>query len=249
MTLLCAAIDFFESTLGQLDKVKDKGAYRGGPAYYMSVGLRRPWVGAFFAVISTITYGLVFNSLQANSIVDATATSFSIDTSQSFWLPVGLGIGLAVVTGLVFLGEAQRISNWSAVIVPVMPVAYLALGLIVVALNITEVPAMIALIVKNALGFDSVIGGGIGIVIMQGIRRGPGPFSNEAGMGSVPNAAATSSVSHPVKQGLVQSLGVYFDTILVCTITAFVVLLSNPTYDEAQGASLTQTALALQLGD
>lgn len=151
------------------------------------------------------------------------------------------------MTGLVFLGGVQRISSWLAVIVPVMTVAYLILGVIVVAINITEVPAMFALIVKNALGFDSVIGGGIGIVIMQGIRRGL--FSNEAGMGSVPNAAATSSVSHPAKQGLVQSLGVYFDTILVCSITAFIVLLSNPEYDEAQGASLTQTALASQLGD
>lgn len=247
MAVLGAATAFIESTLGQLYKVKDKGAYRGGPAYYMSVGLKQPWMGAFFAVIITITYGFVFNSLQANSIVDATATSFSVDTTQSFWLPVGLGIGLAVVTGLVFLGGVQRISNWSSVIVPIMAVAYLILGVIVVVLNITEVPTMFALIVKNALGFDSIIGGGIGIVIMQGIRRGL--FSNEAGMGSVPNAAATSSVSHPVKQGLVQSLGVYFDTILVCSITAFIVLLSNPTYDEAQGASLTQTALASQLGD
>ncbi len=211
----------------------------------MSVGLKQPWMGAFFAVIITVTYGLVFNSLQANSIVDATATSLNVDTTQSFWLPVGLGIFLALVTGAVFLGGVQRISAWSSVIVPVMAGAYLLLGILVVAMNITEVPDMIALIVTNAFGIDSVVGGGIGIVILQGIRRGL--FSNEAGMGSVPNAAATSSVSHPAKQGLVQSLGVYFDTILVCSITAFIVLLSNPVYDEAQGASLTQTALASQL--
>lgn len=246
MAIFGAATAFVESTLGQLYKVKDKDSYRGGPAYYMSVGLKQPWMGAFFAVIITVTYGLVFNSLQANSIVDATATSLNVDTTQSFWLPVGLGIFLALVTGAVFLGGVQRISAWSSVIVPVMAGAYLLLGILVVAMNITEVPAMIALIFENAFGIQSVVGGGIGIVILQGIRRGL--FSNEAGMGSVPNAAATSSVSHPAKQGLVQSLGVYFDTILVCSITAFIVLLSNPVYDEAQGASLTQTALASQLG-
>lgn len=246
MAILGGATAFVESTLGQLYKVKDKGAFRGGPAYYMSVGLKQPWMGALFAVIISITYGLVFNSLQANSIVDATATSLGVDAAQSSWLPITLGIVLALATGAVFLGGVHRISNISAVIVPVMATAYLILGIIVVALNITEVPAMFALIVSNALGFDSVIGGGIGIVIMQGVRRGL--FSNEAGMGSVPNAAATSSVSHPAKQGLVQSLGVYFDTLLVCSITAFIVLLSNPVYDQAQGASLTQTALAAELG-
>ncbi|WP_309131106.1 alanine/glycine:cation symporter family protein [Brevibacterium sp.] len=246
MAILGSATAFVESTLGQLYKVKDKGSFRGGPAYYMSVGLRQPWMGALFAVIISVTYGLVFNSLQANSIVDATATSLRLDTATNSWMPISFGIGLALITGLIFLGGVHRISNISAVIVPVMAVAYLILGAIVVVLNITEVPAMFALIVSNALGFDSVVGGGIGIVIMQGVRRGL--FSNEAGMGSVPNAAATSSVSHPAKQGLVQSLGVYFDTLLVCSITAFIVLLSNPVYDEAQGASLTQNALASQLG-
>ena len=150
MAIFGAATAFVESTLGQLYKVKDKDSYRGGPAYYMSVGLKQPWMGAFFAVIITVTYGLVFNSLQANSIVDATATSLNVDTTQSFWLPVGLGIFLALVTGAVFLGGVQRISAWSSVIVPVMAVAYLFLGVLVVAMNITEVPDMIMLIAHRA---------------------------------------------------------------------------------------------------
>lgn len=248
MAIVSSATAFVESTLGQLYKVKDDdGSFRGGPAYYITLGLKKAWAGAFFAVLIAITYGLVFNSVQANSIVDAMQTSLPQTLTSSGDLPVILGALLAIITALVFAGGVQRIANWSAVIVPVMAVIYILLGLIVMAINIDKVPAMFGLILSSALGFKAVVGGGIGVVIMQGIRRGL--FSNEAGMGSVPNAAATASVSHPVKQGLVQSLGVYFDTILVCSITAFIVLLSNPIYESAQGAALTQIALSSQLGD
>lgn len=161
-------------------------------------------------------------------------------------MAIVIGIGLALLVGVIILGGVHRISMLSSIIVPVMAVLYLILGIIVVVMNLDAVPHMFELIVFNAFGLRPVMGAGVGLIIMTGIQRGL--FSNEAGMGSVPNAAATSSVSHPVKQGLVQSLGVYFDTMVVCTITAFIVLLSNPEYGSAAGASLTQTALSDQLG-
>lgn len=247
LALIGSATAFTESTLSQLYKVKDQAAYRGGPAYYMKLGLRKPWMGAFFAVIIAITYGLVFNSVQSNSIVDATSTSFGAQGEAGReMMAIVIGIGLALLVGVIILGGVHRISMLSSIIVPVMAVLYLILGIIVVFMNLDAVPRMFELIVFNAFGLRPVMGAGVGLIIMTGIQRGL--FSNEAGMGSVPNAAATSSVSHPVKQGLVQSLGVYFDTMIVCTITAFIVLLSNPEYGTAAGASLTQTALSDQLG-
>lgn len=239
------ATAFVESTLGQLYKVKDGAAFRGGPAYYIARGLKNPWLGSVFAVIVIVTYGIVFNTVQSNSIVDSLSTSFNMDT-PGFGFKAIVGIVLGVAGLAIFLGGVQRISNVTAFIVPVMAVLYLFLGILVVITNLSAVPPMLALIVQQAFTMESVSGAAIGVIITQGIKRGL--FSNEAGIGSVPNAAATSSASHPAKQGLVQALGVYFDTILVCTITGFIVLLSNPEYDEAVGAQLTQTALAAQLG-
>lgn len=246
MAIVGSATAFVESTLGQLYKVRDGADYRGGPAYYISVGLKKPWLAAFFAAIIAITYGVVFNSVQSNSIADAIQTSIANPLSNNSELLIALGLGLATVTGIVFAGGVHRISKWSAVVVPIMAIIYVLLGLLVMAMNIEKIPTMFMQIVNNALGFESVVGGGIGAIMLQGVRRGL--FSNEAGMGSVPNAAATAAVSHPVKQGLVQSLGVYFDTLLVCSITAFIVLLSDPVFGGAQGAALTQTALSAQLG-
>lgn len=240
------ATAFAESALGQLYKVKDGAAFRGGPAYYITKGLKAPAIGALFAVIVAVVYGIVFNTVQSNSITDSLAASFGADSSgSSFSVIVGLIIALAA--GIIFLGGVHRISAIAAVIVPVMAVLYLFLGIIVVVINLDAVPAMLGLIVTDALGFQSIAGAALGTIMMEGIRRGL--FSNEAGIGSVPNAAATSSASHPAKQGLVQALGVYFDTILVCSITAFIVLLSNPEYGTPQGSQLTQTALASQVGE
>ena len=240
------ATAFAESALGQLYKVKDGAAFRGGPAYYITKGLNAPAVGALFAVIVAVVYGIVFNTVQSNSITDSLAASFGTEASGSgFSIIVGLII--AVAAGITFVGGVQRISAIAAVIVPVMAVLYLILGIIVVILNIGAVPAMLGTIVTDALGFQSIAGAALGTIMMEGIRRGL--FSNEAGIGSVPNAAAASSASHPAKQGLVQALGVYFDTLLVCSITGFIVLLSNPEYGTPQGSQLTQTALAAQVGE
>ncbi|MBM7458880.1 alanine/glycine:cation symporter family protein [Rhodococcus coprophilus] len=245
MALIGASTAFLESTLAQLYKVRDKGAYRGGPAYYMQYGLGKRWMGMIFAVIITITYGLVFNAVQTNSIVDAVAGSVG---EKTFGLQVVVGIGVALCVAAVIFGGVRRISSVSQIVVPVMAAAYLVIGIVVVVLNIGEVPGMFRLIFENAFGLREIVGGGFGAAFMNGIRRGL--FSNEAGMGSAPNAGATASVSHPVKQGLVQSLGVYFDTWLVCSITAFIILLSEPQFGGGiEGAAMTQNALSLQLGD
>ena len=245
-----AASAFVESLLGQLYKVKTADGYVGGPAYYMERGLNKRWMGLLFAVIITVTYGFVFNSVQSNSIVDAVSGSFGVDITngQGLWLRVVLGLALVVLTAAVIFGGIRSISSVTQVLVPVMAVLYLILGLLVLVLNVTEVPAMFAMIIQGAFGMREFITGGLIGVIIQGMKRGL--FSNEAGMGSAPNAGATASISHPAKQGFVQSLGVFFDTMLVCSITAFIVLLSNPSFgDERQGAGLTQSALGMQLGD
>ncbi|MDH6678536.1 AGCS family alanine or glycine:cation symporter [Rhodococcus sp. LBL1] len=244
MAIIGAASAFIESTLAQLYKIRDKdGGFRGGPAYYMLHGLRRRWMGVIFAVVITVTYGFVFNAVQTNSIVDAVSTSLDTDSRG---VAIAVGVLVAGLTAAVIFGGVRRISSVSQVVVPVVAGAYLVLALLVVVLNITEVPGMVKLIVENAFGVREVVSGGFAAAFMNGIRRGL--FSNEAGMGSSPNAGATAAVSHPVKQGLVQSLGVYFDTLLVCSATAFVILLSNPEYGTKAGASLTQNALAAELG-
>ena len=245
IAIIGGATAFVESTLAQLYKVKGKGSYVGGPAYYIRDGLGWKPMAVAFAVIITVTYGFVFNAVQANSISESVRNQFDLDGAGSGLL---IGLGLALVVGLVIFGGVRRLSAVTEVLVPVMAVAYIVVALVVVALNITEVPGMVALIVGHALGFREIAGAAIGAAIMQGMRRGL--FSNEAGMGSVPNAAATASVSHPVKQGLVQALGVYFDTLIVCSATAFIILLADPDFGgDREGISLTQDSLASQVGD
>ena len=246
LAIIGGATSFVESTLAQLYKVKDKDSYRGGPAYYITRGLGEKWrwLAILFALAITVTYGFVFNAVQSNSITAAVAESTGNDSPS---MKTIIGLVLAAATGLVIFGGVQRISKVTQVIVPVMAIAYIVLGITVLAINWREVPSMLALIVEHALGIREIAGAAVGTAIMQGVRRGL--FSNEAGMGSTPNAAATSSVSHPCKQGLIQTLGVYFDTIIVCTVTAVIILLSNPEYGSgAEGTSLTQAALAAQVG-
>ena len=240
------ATAFAESALGQLYKLKDGPNFRGGPAYYIKHGLNMKWLGLVFAVIVAITYGVVFNSVQSNSIVDAVGASFGVENSDGVFAAVA-GAIIAVAAFAIFAGGAKRISNISAYLVPIMAGLYLIVGIIVVAMNIGAVPSMIATIFADAFSMHSLAGGTLGSIMLIGVQRGL--FSNEAGIGSVPNAAATASASHPAKQGFVQALGVYFDTILVCSITAFIILLSNPEYgSSAEGIQLTQTALSGQLG-
>jgi alanine or glycine:cation symporter, AGCS family len=240
IAFLGGASSFIESTLAQIYKVKDKDGFRGGPAYYMEKGLNKRWMGVIFAVIITFCFGLVFNSVQSNTI--------SIAFNDSFGLrKLTIGLVLAGLTAIIIFGGVKRVANASAIIVPVMASLYLILAFVVVIMNISAVPAVFSLIIKNAFGIDQVIGGGIGSAIMMGIKRGL--FSNEAGMGSAPNAAATADVSHPVKQGLIQTLGVFVDTILVCSATAFIILLSSAyTTPELTGIQLTQTALSEHIG-
>lgn len=240
IALLGSATAFIESTLAQIYKVKDKGGFRGGPAYYMEKGLNKRWMGVLFAVLITICYGLVFNSVQANTLSLALESAYGMDR---FWV----GIVVAGLTAYVIFGGVQRIVKASEYLVPVMAGGYVLLALYIVVTNISELPAVIGLIFRSAFGFEQVAGGGLGAAIMMGIKRGL--FSNEAGMGSAPNAAAAADVTHPAKQGLVQALGVFVDTLLVCSATAFIVLFSSAYgTEDLTGIELVQAALANHIG-
>ncbi|WIM66912.1 alanine/glycine:cation symporter family protein [Corynebacterium breve] len=246
IAIIGGATAFIESTLAQLWKTKDEdGNYHGGPAYYMTRGLGWKPLAVFFAIALSITYGFVYNAIQTNSIVESMGQSFHAD-STTFKLIIGAAV--ALLTGAIIFGGVTRIASATQIIVPFMAGAYIIVGVIVLALNITEIPRMFSDIVTHALGLREIAGATLGAAFMNGVRRGL--FSNEAGMGSAPNAAATATVSHPVKQGLVQTLGVYFDTLVVCSITAFIILLGpTPKYgEEIQGASLTQAALSDSVG-
>ncbi len=242
--LLGGATAFVESTLAQVYKVRDEDSYRGGPAYYITKAFNARWLALIYVIAIVTTYGFVFNAVQSNSIAAAVTLSFDMDTMTAKMI---IGALMAAATYVVIFGGIRRIGGFTQVVVPVIAVAYILMGFIVVALNITEVPRMLENIVLNAFGIREFAGATLGAVIMRGVQRGL--FSNEAGMGSVPNAAATASVSHPAKQGLIQTLGVYFDTLVVCTITAFIILLSRGDYAASDGGiELTQTALASTVG-
>ncbi|MFB9220803.1 alanine/glycine:cation symporter family protein [Kurthia sibirica] len=244
MALIGAGSSFVESTLAQLYKVKDGDNFRGGPAYYMEKGLKKRWMGILFAIAITFCYGFVFNAVQTNTIAASFDASFGID---KIWI----GLIVATLTAVVIFGGIQRIASVTQFLVPIMAIAYIIIALIVVMMNITEVPAIIKLIVSDAFGWKAGAGGAIGVAIMQGFKRGL--FSNEAGLGSAPNAAATANVTHPVKQGLIQTLGVFVDTILVCTATAIIVLLGDAYLQKGAGndsrIDITQQSLVSQLGD
>ncbi|QNV37695.1 alanine/glycine:cation symporter family protein [Rothia terrae] len=244
-----AASAFAESLLGQLYKERGKDSYIGGPAYYMKRGLNAKWLGLIFVAFIVVTYAFVFVAVQTNAIVDATSTSFGVDVTGTNGMGYRLLVGVIIMalTAAIIFGGIRTISSVTEWLVPVMAVLYVGLGLLVVILNIGAIPGMIVEIVQGAFGIREFGVGGLMGALLWGMKRGL--LSNEAGMGTAPNAGATAVVSHPAKQGFVQSLGVYFDTILICSITAFVVLIYKPEYGvEAQGASLTQTALASELG-
>ena len=240
IALLGSSSAFIESTLAQLYKVKGKTSYIGGPAYYMKKGLKKPWMGVLFAVLIIFTFAFAFNTVQSNTICAAFEQAFQFDNT---WM----GIILTVLTLMIIFGGIQRIAKVSSIIVPVMALGYILLAFVIVGLNITHLPDVIKLIVSSAFGWEQALGGGIGVALMQGIKRGL--FSNEAGMGSAPNVAATADVTHPVKQGLIQTLGVFSDTLIICTCTAFIILFSGvPLGGEANGVQLTQMALDNEIG-
>ncbi|WP_017537433.1 alanine/glycine:cation symporter family protein [Nocardiopsis halophila] len=247
MALVVGAASFVESTLAQLYKVRDTAGYRGGPAYYMQAGLNARWMGALFAVVITVTFGLVFSSIQSNTIAGALVnTADAAGAGGAPWLPYAVGAAVAALTGAAVFGGARRIARAATALVPVMAGLYIAMGLVVIALNAAQVPGMVAEILAHAFGLREAAAGGVGTAVVQGMRRGM--FSNEAGLGSAPNAGASADVSHPVKQGLVQTLGVYFDTLLVCTTTAFIILLGHPSSGAEAGPTLTQQAMEAGLG-
>ena len=239
MALFGAATAFVESTLAQLYKRRGEDSFYGGPAYYMQYGLHRKWMGVLFAVLITITFGIANQVVQSNTLCDAVADTMGVGRDK-------VGLVLTIATTMIIFGGVTRISRFSSIIVPIMAVGYILLAAFILITNITAIPAMISLIVKSAFGFEQAAGGMVGVAMMQGIKRGL--FSNEAGEGSAPNAAAIASTSHPIKQGLLQALGVFADTLVICTCTAFVILLSGIHDSGRDGIILTKYALITHVG-
>ncbi|WP_428772969.1 alanine/glycine:cation symporter family protein [Vibrio sp.] len=249
IAMLGMATSFAESTLAQLYKTRDKdGNYRGGPAYYMEKGLGMRWMGVMFSIFLIISFGLVFNAVQANSITGAVNNAFGIE-------PLYVGLAIVALSGFVIFGGIRKIARTAELIVPIMALAYLALAFFILLSNAEKVPAVIAMIFKSAFGYQEAAAGGVGYAIAQaminGVKRGL--FSNEAGMGSAPNAAASATPypPHPASQGYVQMLGVFVDTIVICTATVAIILMSGEyvPHGEVTGIELTQRALTTQVGD
>lgn len=251
MALVGAATAFVESTLGQLFKQHAGDYFIGGPAYYISRGMRycswKPlrgsgrWMSVLFAILITMTFGLANNTMQANTICGAMDQAFGFP-------PVAVGAVLAVLALFIVFGGIQRVAGVSAILVPVMAIGYFFLAVYIVISNISILPHVMKVIVDSAFGISQVVGGGIGAAMVNGVKRGL--FSNEAGEGSAPNAASTADVTHPVKQGLIQALGVFTDTLLVCSCTAFIILISGLYQSpELNGINLTQAALQSEIGN
>lgn len=248
VALVGMATGYAESTLAQLYKVRDgKGQYRGGPAVYITKGLKAPWAGSIFAVCLILSFGLVFNAVQANSIADAMQGAFGV---PKLWV----GIVIAVLAGIVIFGGLRSIVRFAELVVPLMAGLYVLIALVIMAINITEVPGVLMTIIKSAFGLEEAAGGAAGSItaaMLNGIKRGL--FSNEAGMGSAPNIAATATPAphHPSSQGLVQAFGVFVDTIVICTATAVMILLSGVMEPGSgiTGTQLTQDAMQNHIGE
>lgn len=240
IALIGSATAFVESTLAQLFKKRHNDSFIGGPAYYILNGLHSKWMAYLFAVVITITFGLSYNSIQANTICQAMQEAFG-------WNPLVVGLVLAALALAIVFGGIHRIANVSSVLVPIMAIGYFILVVVIILMNLEHIPHVLKVIITNAFGLEQGVGGAVGATIMNGVKRGL--FSNEAGEGSAPNVAATATVSHPVKQGLIQALGVFTDTLMVCSCTAFVILISGLyNVQELNGIALTQAALGSEIG-
>lgn len=239
MALIGAANAFIESTLAQLFKSKGKDSYIGGPAYYINKGLKKRWFAVVFAVAIIADFGFTNNMVQSNTISVAFTSAFGVP-------PVWMAVGLTVLSMVIIFGGIQRIAKVSSIVVPVMALVYLGITVYVIATEFARIPEVLRLIVENAFGFDQAMGGTVGMAIIYGFKRGL--FSNEAGEGSAPNAAATAAVTHPVKQGLIQSLGVFTDTLLVCSCTAFIIFCSGVFNSGVTGVEMTQLAMNTEIG-
>ncbi len=246
IALVGMATSLFESSLAQLYKrAEPDGTYRGGPAQYIIHGLGPEfrWLAMLYAVCLIAAFALGFNAFQGNTVAGAAQDSLGIDR-------VWTGIFLAGLTGLIVYGGIKRIAAAADIIIPIMAIGYIGMALLVIVINITELPGVIWTIVTNAFGWEEAVGGGMGAAVAQGLRRGL--FSNEAGLGSAPNVAAAAWVPHPISQGIVQSLSVFIDTIIICSCTAFVILLADvyvPGAEGVDGVVLTQQSLADHVGD
>jgi len=220
-----AATAFIESTLAQVYKEESQGVYRGGPAYYIEKGTGQRWFGLIFAFTAIVATSFLMTGVQANAISSATKNAFGI-------APWVTGLALVIILGFIIFGGVRRIARAATLIVPFMAIVYIAVALIIIAMHITEVPAVFTLIISSAFGANSIFGGLVGSAIAWGVKRAI--FSNEAGQGNGAHPAAAAEVSHPAKQGLVQSFSVYIDTILVCSATAFMILFMG-TYNVQDG--------------
>ncbi|WP_442915536.1 alanine/glycine:cation symporter family protein [Mangrovibacillus sp. Mu-81] len=213
-----ASSAFIESTLAQIYKVKQDGEYRGGPSYYIEKGIGWKWYAVLFSLATLLAIGVLMPGIQSNSIAQGLDNAFGLNTSVT-------GIGLVILLAVIIFGGVKRIAGVASYVVPFMAIAYILLALVIVGMNISEIPAVISLIFRSAFGADAAFGGIIGSAIAWGVKRGV--YSNEAGQGTGPHHAAAAEVSHPAKQGLVQASSVYIDTLLVCSATAFMILFTG----------------------
>ncbi|MDO5650626.1 MAG: alanine/glycine:cation symporter family protein [Moraxella sp.] len=259
IALIGMASALAESSLAQLFKIKDPTTkkFRGGPAYYIEQGLGQKWLGVVFAISLIICFGFVYQSIQSNTITQAIQSAIGCTTDgvscQDDWIIYKhvIGVLLVILSAPIIFGGIHRVAKIAEVVVPVMAVIYLLVAMFIVIINITDVPSVIALIFSKAFTFEAAGGGLFGSMVsaamMYGIKRGL--YSNEAGQGSAPNAAAAASVKHPVEQGVIQMLGVFVDTLIVCSCTAFIILLAElPTGVDLSGVQLTQAALEFHVG-
>ena len=239
IALFGASSAFIESTLAQLYKVHGHNSFVGGPAYYMKKGLKQPWMGILFAFLLIFTFGFAFNSVQSNTICAAFEEAFNIS-------PALMGCILTALTLIIIFGGIQRIAKVSSIIVPIMALGYIFLALFIVIMNVKHLPGVIELIIENAFGWEQALGGGIGMALMQGIKRGL--FSNEAGMGSTPHAHAVAKVQYPAQQGLMGIVSVFIDTFVVLNMTALVIFVTGALDGTTTGIALTQKAFSTGLG-
>ena len=244
IALLGMATGFAESVLGQLYKVRDEnGEFRGGPAYYIKQGLNKTWLAVAFSLCLFFGYGFVFSAVQANTITDALNNAYAFPSAYS-------GVVIIALAALIVVGGLRGIARFAEYVVPFMGIGYVLVALAITFMNISELPAMLLDIIKSAFGLQEAGAGALGAAIKNGIQRGL--YSNEAGSGSVPHAAASAvpNPNHPVSQGYIQMLGVFLDTMILCTSTAFIILLAGGSNSEQmEGIRLTQDAMSSHLGD
>ena len=246
MAIVGGASAFVESTLAQVYKIKDGKEFRGGPSYYIERALGKRWLGVLFSILLIACFAYGFNGLQTYNM--SSALEYYIPNYSDTILPAVVGLLIAAATAFVIFGGVHRIGFISSVIVPIMAGIYILMGIFITLTNLDRVPEMFSLIFEGAFDFRAIFGGFAGSTVLIGIKRGL--FSNEAGMGSAPNASATATVSHPVKQGMVQVLSVFIDTLMICTTTAFILLLSGVTGipEKLDGIPYVQAAISANVG-